>query len=133
MLEKLLRLPLPDQLKAVAEKIDSLDETSSDGRISNWVRQASSLSRYERWVLKRALRKRVRATTLCEAMTLVITPEPTPGDYLSGRINYMVESRAITGKFNHLTNTVDSVPAENYDTLSRKFIPKMFGTPSDHY
>ena len=91
MLEKLLRLPLPDQLKAVAEKIDSLDDASSDGRISSWVRGSSSLSKYERWVLKRALRKRERARTLCEAMTLVITPEPTHGEYLTGQINYMTD------------------------------------------
>lgn len=121
MLEKLLRFPLPDQLKAVAEKIDSLDETSSTGRISTWVRDVSSLSRYERWVLKRALRKRVRATTLCEAMAIVITPEPTHGEYLTGRISYMT------------ADTVDKVRSENYDTLSRKFIPKMFGRASDHY
>ena len=129
MLEKLLRFPLPDQIKAVVEKIESLDETSSTTRITAWMRDSqSTLTGYERWSVKRALRKRERVVTLCEAMTLVITPEPTHGDYLSGRINYMVESRAITGTFNHLTNTVDNVPAENYDTLSRKFIPKMFGT-----
>jgi hypothetical protein len=91
MLEKLLRFPLPDQLKAVAEKIDSLDETSSDGRISSWVRGSSALSKYERWVLKRAFSKRDRARTLCEAMTLVITPEPTHGEYLTGQINFMTE------------------------------------------
>jgi len=116
MLEKLLRLPLPDQLKAVAEKIDSLDDASSDGRISSWVRGSSSLSKYERWVLKRALRKRERARTLCEAMTLVITPEPTHGQYLTGQIDYMT------------VGAVNSVRAENYDTLTRKFVPRMYGT-----
>lgn len=116
MLEKLLRLPLPDQLKAVAEKIDSLDDASSDGRISGWVRSSSSLSKYERWVLRRALRRRERARVLCEAMTLVITPEPTHGEYLTGQINYMT------------AGAVNSVRAENYDTLSRKFVPRMFGT-----
>lgn len=102
MLEKLLRLPLPDQLKAVAEKIDSLDDASSDGRISSWVRGSSSLSKYERWVLKRALRKRERARTLCEAMTLVITPEPNHGEYLTasltGQINYMTERWDVTNE-----------------------------------
>jgi len=115
MLEKLLRFPLPDQLKAVAEKIDLLDDASSDGRISSWVRGSSSLSKYERWVLKRALRKRERARTLCEAMTLVITPEPTHGEYLTGRISYM-------------TSTIDGDPIENYNTLSRKFMPQTYGT-----
>ena len=115
MLEKLLRLPLPDQLKAVAEKIDSLDETSSDGRISSWVRSSSSLSKYERWVLRRALRRRERAKVLCEAMTLVITPEPTHGQYLTGQINYM-------------TSTIDGDPIENYNVLSRKFVSRMYGT-----
>jgi hypothetical protein len=130
MLEKLLRFPLPDQLKAVAEKIDSLDDASSDGRISSWVRSSSSLSKYERWVLRRALRRRERVMTLCEAMTLVITPEPTHGDYLTGRINFLDNSGwVIRGKpLNHLTNTIDGVPCENYDTLTRKFVPRMFGT-----
>jgi len=116
MLEKLLRLPLPDQIKALIEKIESLDETSSTSRITAWMRDSqSTLTRYERWSVKRALRKRERVVTLCEAMTLVITPEPTYGEYLTRRLN-------------HVTNTVDSVPAEYYNTLPRKFMPPTYAT-----
>lgn len=135
MLEKLLRLPLPDQIKAVIEKIESLDETSSPNRISNWaLNSESTLTRYERWAIKRALRKRARVATLCEAMTLVITPEPTVGEYLTGVVEgeYRVQPRS---RFDTTKSTIVSAPGENYDTLSRKFIsvfPKCLGRASDH-
>ena len=83
MLETLLRLPLPDQIKALIEKVESLDETSSSYRISNWVKSSSTLTRYECWMLNRALNKRHRARTLCEAMSLVITPEPSTDEYFN--------------------------------------------------
>ena len=127
MLEKLLRLPLPDQIKAVLEKIESLDETSSTTRITRWVRDSqSTLTRYERWAIKRALRKRERVVTLCQAMALVITPEPTHDEYLAGIVKAEFKPQS-KSKFDTTKNTIDGVPAENYDTLTRKFLPQMFG------
>jgi hypothetical protein len=89
MLEKLLRLPLPDQIKAVLEKIESLDETSSHHVISEWVNGTPYLTSYERWVINRALHKRDRAYMLNQAMEIVLGRDPyqvlkskfEPGEY----------------------------------------------------
>jgi hypothetical protein len=85
MLEKLLRLPLPDQLKAVVEKIESLDETSSHHDITEWVNRTPYLTRYERWVINRAFHKRDRAYMLNQAMEIVLGRDTHPNDILKSK------------------------------------------------
>ena len=85
MLEKLLRFPLPDQIKAVMEKIESLDETSSHHVISEWVNGTPYLTSYERWVINRALHKRDRAYMLNQAMEVVLGRDPHSNDILKSK------------------------------------------------
>lgn len=71
MLERLLRYPLPDQIKALCEKIDLLegDDASSLVKIENLL---LSLRFYERFMVGRALHKAQRARVLNHAMEIVI-------------------------------------------------------------
>ena len=85
MLEKLLRFPLPDQIKAVVEKIESLDETSSHHVISEWVNGTPYLTSYERWVINRALHKRDRAYMLNQAMEIVLGRDTHPSEVLKSK------------------------------------------------
>jgi hypothetical protein len=80
MIDKLLRLPLAPQLKAVLEKLDNVTETSSLDMIEQFIRtHRSSLTRYERFVLCRALRNATRMYMLDDAMEVVLgTGKYTP-------------------------------------------------------
>jgi hypothetical protein len=69
MIEQLLRYPLPDQIKALIEKIESEDDTSSLPFIEQLV---PFMRPYERYVFRRALRKAQRARLLNRAMEIVI-------------------------------------------------------------
>ena len=81
MLTKLLRLPIPDQIKALLEKIDSegaaLD--SSFRRKLDSLIHEDHLTRYERFLIKRALVKNQRAKTLDDAMCIVLNQEDERG------------------------------------------------------
>jgi len=74
MLTKLLRFPVPDQIKALLEKIDSEGaalDSSSRRKIESLI-DDYNLTRYERYLLKRGLDKYQRATTLDRAMCIVL-------------------------------------------------------------
>jgi hypothetical protein len=69
--EKLLRYPLPDQLKAVLEKFDGEFDASHLRRLKDII-DSEGITRYERLMLKRTYRKAKREIMLTEAMELVI-------------------------------------------------------------
>ena len=82
MLEKLLRARLPEQIVALIEKLEQDPDTSHLDKVEKLLGyHKSQLTRYERWVIKRAIRKSQnvvrRAWTLQKAMSIVINePEP---------------------------------------------------------
>lgn len=78
MMDKLLRAPLPDQFKALLEKLDTELDTSSLQKINRFLRDYEScLTRYERLVFKREIRKVNRRIIMDAAMAVVINvPEP---------------------------------------------------------
>jgi predicted DNA-binding ArsR family transcriptional regulator len=71
MLERLLRYPLPDQIKALCEKIDLLDDddASSLAKIDDLI---DHMRFYERLIARRAIKLKKRARVLNRAMELVI-------------------------------------------------------------
>jgi hypothetical protein len=74
MLTKLLRFPIPDQIKALLEKIDSEGaalDSSSRRKIESLI-HVDNLTRYERYLLKQGLAKYERAKTLDKAMCIVL-------------------------------------------------------------
>lgn len=74
MLTKLLRFPVPDQIKALLEKIDSEGaalDSSSRVRIRELLDE-DFLTRYEKFLLKRGLRTYKRAKALDDAMCIVL-------------------------------------------------------------
>ena len=73
MIDKLLRIPLAPQLKAVLEKLDNVNETSSLTTVENFFRvHAKGMTRYECFVLRRAIRKANRLYMLNDAMEVVL-------------------------------------------------------------
>ena len=87
MLTKLLRLPIPDQIKALLEKIDSEGaalDSSSRRKIESLIHE-DNLTRYERYLLKRGLVKYERAKTLDRAMCIVLN-EKDERDLIDGRL-----------------------------------------------
>ena len=71
MLERLLRYPLPDQIKALCEKIDLLDDydASSLVKIDDLI---DHMRFYERIIVRRAIKLKKRVRVLNRAMELVI-------------------------------------------------------------
>lgn len=73
-MEKILRYPLPDQVKALLEKIDASDGdlcTSSLERVQSLLSRAG-LSLYERWMIRRNFRKYQRAKAMAVCMEIVM-------------------------------------------------------------
>jgi hypothetical protein len=74
MLTKLLRWPVPDQIKALLEKIDN-EGAALDSSSRNRIRELLDedfLTRYEKFLLKRGLRTYKRAKALDDAMCIVL-------------------------------------------------------------
>ena len=75
IVEKILRAPLPDQLKALLEKFDT-EFDASHLRMLYHLANEKSLTRYERFMLKRTHHKAKmelnRAETLDAAMNIVL-------------------------------------------------------------
>ena len=86
--ERALRAPLPEQIQAVLEKVDVLGD-SLDGpalrKIVDLVNRPS-LTRYERWVLQRALRPIYRRMALNHAMGIVLN-QPDEMDKFFNRLS----------------------------------------------
>lgn len=82
MLDKILRAPLPEQIVALLEKLEqSIDDASHLEKVEKLLDyHATKLTGYERWVIKRQMRKNYhairRAQTLNNVMSIVIN-EPT--------------------------------------------------------
>lgn len=82
MLDKILRAPLPEQIVALLEKLEqSIDDASHLEKVEKLLDyHATKLTRYERWVIRRQMRKNYyairRAQTLNNVMSIVIN-EPT--------------------------------------------------------
>ena len=88
MLTKLLRFPIPDQIKALLEKIDSEGaalDSSSRRKIESLIRE-DNLTRYERYLLKQGLAKYERAKTLDKAMCIVLN-EKDERDLIDERLD----------------------------------------------
>jgi hypothetical protein len=73
--EKLLRHPLPDQLKAVLEKFDGEFDASHLRKLDS-LADSRGFTRYERFMLQRAYNRAKRDLVLNEAMELVLNLQP---------------------------------------------------------
>lgn len=77
MLEKLLRAPLPEQIVALLEKLEQNLDASHLEKVENLLEShATKLTGYERWVIKRQMRKNYHALrrerTLNNVMSIVV-------------------------------------------------------------
>lgn len=73
MIKELLRKPLPQEVVALLEKIDSLtDRSDSSYYRARSLVESGTFSRYERLLLRRALNELPRRETLHDAMDVVI-------------------------------------------------------------
>ncbi len=74
LIDKLLRLPLADEVLALLEKIDSIDSVydASYTPIKNLLNEGG-FSRYEYVIINRALDKVVRLNAYARAMHVVVT------------------------------------------------------------
>jgi hypothetical protein len=100
MVEKMLRAPLPDQLKALLEKFD-VEFDASHLRMLRNLANESSLTRYERFMLKRTHHKAQmelnRAETLDAAMNIVLNRGDRSDDSMFDAQRYMMVSAGGTG------------------------------------
>lgn len=91
--EKILRAPLPDQLKALLEKFDAEFDASHLRMLRN-LADEPSLTRYERFMLKRAHHKGQmelnRAQTLDAAMNIVLNRGDRTDDSMFDAQRYMM-------------------------------------------
>ena len=98
--EKILRAPLPDQLKALLEKFD-VEFDASHLRMLRNLADESSLTRYERFMLKRTHHKAkmelYRAETLDAAMDIVLNRGDRSDDSMFDAQRYMMASAGGTG------------------------------------
>ena len=98
--EKILRAPLPDQLKALLEKFD-VEFDASHLRMLRNLANESSLTRYERFMLKRTHHKAQmelnRAETLDAAMNIVLNRGDRSDDSMFDAQRYMMVSAGGTG------------------------------------
>jgi len=74
-IEKILRYPLPDQLKAVLEKFDGEFDASHLRKLYS-LADSHGFTRYERFMLQRAYNRAKRDLVLNEAMELVLNLQP---------------------------------------------------------
>ena len=73
MLERLLRYPLPNQIKALCEKIDLLGvDDASSLFVVKLLDLSNGFNLYERFVVRRTLKKAQRVRVLNKVMELVI-------------------------------------------------------------
>ena len=118
MLTKLLRFPVPDQIKALLEKIDSEGaalDSSSRRKIESLIRE-DNLTRYERYLLKQGLAKYERAKTLDKAMCIVLN-EKDERDLIDERLDKFagITSAALGAGMNGTTVAMwnGAVPGQN--------------------
>ena len=100
MIEKILRAPLPDQLKALLEKLDSDPDASSIKKVNSFVHMyARYLTRYERMVFRRSIARINRKLLMEEAMAIVINqPAPETYTYQSDRGYAINAGRVLTAE-----------------------------------
>jgi hypothetical protein len=95
--EKLLRYPLPDQLKAVLEKFDGEFDAShlnkldalSDSRGFTW---------YERRMLNRAYHKAKRTVALNDAMEMVLNLNPRRKILITPKVSSTIKGGLYAGE-----------------------------------
>jgi len=101
-IEKILRAPLPDQLKALLEKFDTEFDASHLRKLGK-LADEQSLTWYERRMLTRAHRKALkelnRADTLDLAMSIVLNRE-------EGELNYGIQLQSHSGLQNAMSSTL---------------------------
>lgn len=91
MIDKILRAPLPDQLKALLEKLDNEVDASSLKKINDFVRlYARYLTRYERMVFRRSINRINRHLLMEEAMAIVINLKESDNPYEEAGYNRTV-------------------------------------------
>lgn len=128
--EKLLRHPLPDQLKALLEKFDG-DFDASHLRALKNLASEPSFTRYERLMLRRAYKeaqvKLERESALSAAMIVVLNlkdeKEVHEGWYSNPAKNPYVAVNATT------TNLYQQQLNENTYRLQREIERRMMGMP----
>jgi hypothetical protein len=82
MIDKLLRIPLPEQLKALIEK---LEEQQIDARSLRKIGEFLSelkLTRYERFVVGRVYKRARRLSDMDRIMNEIIIGEPEPNYHI---------------------------------------------------
>jgi len=93
MLEKLLRLPLPEQIVALLEKLEQNPDTSHLQKVSSLLDYyETTLTKYEEWVIKRNMR-RVRNVirreqTLNDIMSIVVDRPTRDEEAAEARIKF---------------------------------------------
>ena len=127
--EKLLRHPLPEQLKAVLEKFDG-DFDASHLRKLDSLAGSRGFTRYERYMLQRAYRRAKRDLDLNEAMELVLNLNP--------RREIVVQPKGTTGittaVWNGIVPPQQSMYEQQMDAVVneefRRSLRNMIGTSS---
>lgn len=108
MMTKLLRKPLPQEVLALLEKIDSIDDTSDSSyyRAKSLVRDGH-FTRYERALLRNALGKIARRETMRHAMGVVIN-EPCESDQTIVGGSSSISMGPLTSNIGSVFNTLVS-------------------------
>ena len=76
LLEKILRLPAPPEVLALLEKIDGLNNyQDAIYPAINRLRESHGFTRYEKWLLRRAIHRIARRYALSRAMHVVVMNE----------------------------------------------------------
>ena len=127
--EKLLRHPLPEQLKAVLEKFDG-DFDASHLRKLDSLAGSRGFTRYERYMLQRAYCRAKRDLALNEAMELVLNLNP--------RREIVVQPKGTTGittaVWNGIVPPQQSMYEQQMDAVVneefRRSLRNMIGTSS---
>ena len=87
MIDKLLQIPLPDQLKALIEKLEGQEiDARSLRKIGEFLTELK-LTRYERFVVGRAYKRVRRLSDMNRIMNEIIIGEPESGYDINRDIN----------------------------------------------
>jgi hypothetical protein len=124
MLEKLLRARLPEQLVALIENVEQNPDTSHLERLVGFIDfYKHDLTKFERWMLRRALRK-VREVVrrdelLRKAMEVVIN---APSDKSAGMYEINPHQQRLQRMYQQvLPNTLEHIGRPTWTDTSRLF------------
>jgi len=109
-IEKILRYPLPDQLKAVLEKFDGEFDASHLRKLDS-LADSRGFTRYERFMLQRAYNRAKRDLVLNEAMELVLNLQP--------RREIVIKPKGAVPSQQNLHEQMDAVVNEEFNKAFR--------------